>query len=91
MSVNWNHDAYGRFEALAEDMTREIAAEIADDARRLCPVDTGVLRSSIDWVWEGGAALIVADAPYAGYVELGTSKMAAQPFLRPALYRQRGG
>jgi len=34
---------------------------------------------------------IQADVDYAVYVELGTSKMAAQPFLRPAIASVMGG
>ncbi len=48
--------------------------------------DTGELHDSIhfDDDQEGGGTLYV-DAPYAGYVELGTSKMAPIPFVSPAL------
>ena len=60
------------------------------DAQRYAPVATGVLRSSISYVRKGpGSYSIIATAPYAVYVELGTSRMAAQPYLRPALYQVR--
>ncbi len=59
-------------------------------ARDLCPVDTGRLRDSIHYeVTEEGMSLI-ADAPYAEYVELGTHRTAPQPFLRPAMEEHAG-
>jgi HK97 gp10 family phage protein len=64
------------------------ADRIVDTAQGLVPVDTGALRDSIraepvaptHWqVIAGGG-----DVDYAIFVEYGTSKMAAQPFLTPA-------
>lgn len=60
------------------------AAIIFAASQDLCPVDTGFLKAS------GGIQItpddveIVYDAPYASFVEFGTYKMAAQPYLRPA-------
>lgn len=58
-------------------------------AKRNCPVDTGRLRSSITHeMLSGGGSLIGrvgSNVEYAAYVELGTSRMAARPYLRPAL------
>ena len=53
-------------------------------AKDLCPVDTGNLRNSITHTSDGKAAYIGTNVTYGKYVELGTVKMAAQPFLRPA-------
>lgn len=53
-------------------------------ALRLVPVRTGYLRSSIRAEVDANEARLVAEAPYAGYVEYGTSKMAARPYMRPA-------
>ena len=56
------------------------------DATLRAPVDTGNLRSSITHrVLSDEEAHIGTNVEYAPYVEQGTSKMAAQPFLRPAL------
>lgn len=50
------------------------------------PVDTGNLMRSINHKFEGeNKVLIGTDVYYAGFVELGTSRMAARPYLRPAL------
>lgn len=53
-------------------------------AKDLCPVDTGNLRNSITHTSDGKAAYIGTNVTYGKYVELGTVKMAAQPYLRPA-------
>ena len=58
---------------------------ILDYAKDLCPVDTGFLRDSGHLEPNSDDVPIVFDAPYASYVEFGTYKMEAQPFLRPAL------
>jgi HK97 gp10 family phage protein len=62
---------------------------IVDLAKQLCPVDTGALRASIRLepdspeltmtVKAGGGAV-----DYAAFIEYGTSRSAAQPFLTPA-------
>lgn len=74
-----------------QDAMQATAEAAKDRAQQLCPVDTGLLRSSIFASVDapGGShrrTLVVgADAPYALYVELGTSRAPAQPFLRPAI------
>ncbi|AMW13316.1 hypothetical protein A4E84_29770 [Streptomyces qaidamensis] len=69
----------------ADRKAEQITEEVAEDARRLAPVDTGHLRASIRP--EGNR--VIAEADYASHVELGTEEQRAQPFLRPALYRKR--
>lgn len=56
-------------------------------AARLCPVDTGNLRNSITHLVQSDepAAYIGSNVEYAAYVELGTYKMKAQPYLKPAI------
>lgn len=72
-----------------------VTGAIADDARRAVPVKTGDLRRSIyhrvlPFTGSTVTGRIGATAHYAIFVEKGTRYMAAQPFLRPALYRRRG-
>jgi len=63
----------------------ELVLVIEAKAKELCPVDTGLLRSSITPVVESWAAAYVGtNTEYAPYVEFGTKKMEAQPFLEPA-------
>lgn len=71
-------------------LLERIGDAIARDAQRFVPVDTGELRDSIHVEPPHGRTVrIVATADYAAYVEDGTSRMAAQPYLKPALYRVR--
>lgn len=53
----------------------------------LCPVDTGRLRNSYthDVRKQEEAVYIGTNVEYAPYVEMGTSKMKAQPHLKPAV------
>lgn len=55
-------------------------------AAKKCPVDTGNLRGSITYEVDtaDNAVYIGTNVEYAPYVELGTSRQKAQPFLRPA-------
>lgn len=60
-------------------------------AKVLAPVDTGHLRSSIGSSFTGDGrsgtvtGTVTAAARYSGFVESGTSRMAPQPFMAPAL------
>ena len=56
-------------------------------AKMLAPVDTGRLRNSIshEVVESEDAVYIGTNVEYAPYVELGTRRMKAQPFLKPAV------
>lgn len=76
-------------EALGIAMARALEAigiQAEGYAKDLCPVDTGRLRNSITHTVDNDekAAYIGTNVEYAPYVELGTSKQKAQPFLTPA-------
>ena len=64
----------------------EIGLAAEGYAKRACPVDTGNLRNSITHAVESAedSVYVGTGVEYAPYVELGTSRTAAQPFLRPA-------
>jgi HK97 gp10 family phage protein len=74
--------------ARADAIAGRGAGHAAKSARALVPVRTGALRASIraertdagHAVRAGGGAV-----DYAAYVEFGTQRMAAQPYLRPAV------
>lgn len=54
-------------------------------AKRLCPVDTGLLRNSITHTVVGESAYVGTNVEYAPYVEMGTIRTRAQPFIEPAV------
>ena len=56
-------------------------------AKMKCPVDTGRLRNSITHTVDvtGRKAIIATNVEYAAYVEYGTSRTKAQPYLQPAV------
>lgn len=64
----------------------QVAALLVErKAKELCPVKTGTLRRSITRVIERRRAIVGSNVEYAPFVEMGTSKMTARPYLRPAL------
>lgn len=73
---------------VARDLLKR-AISVESTAKRLCPVDTGRLRSSITHAMQrdglGLRADIGTNVEYAVFVELGTSRVPARPFLRQAL------
>lgn len=59
-------------------------------AKEECPVDTGNLQNSIAHAAQGpNTESIGTNVHYAPYVELGTSRMRAHPYLRPAVENHR--
>lgn len=76
------------------NVLREKARAIRDDAKRRCPKDTGALSESVRYavsrrtltasVHAGGKKVRGIDTYYAHFVEYGTQKMRARPFLIPA-------
>ncbi len=80
-----------RLEALAGDWERAMAGAVfaatqkaLETAREEVPVDTGALKDSLQMAQAGLEGSIQTGKEYAVYVELGTARSAAQPFLRPA-------
>ena len=61
-----------------------IGSQAEGYAKDLCPVYTGNLRNSITHDSDGTAAYIGTNVEYGKYVELGTRRQAAQPYLKPA-------
>ena len=66
---------------------------VEGDAKMVVPVDTGSLRRSIHTEDSSNAtsatATVGSSLEYAPYIELGTSKMSAQPFLQPSLEKNK--
>lgn len=84
-----NND-FGKIAAGMEPKAARFIAKAAQDiqaqAQTRAPVDTGILRASIQAVqvsplhWQ-----VRVGADYGVYVEYGTRHMAAQPYLNPAV------
>lgn len=75
--------------ALSEELDR-VGGEMEAEAKRLVPVRTGYLRSTIYHRTEGLRMDFGAAASYALFVELGTRRMQPRPFIRPAFESHRG-
>lgn len=72
-----------------EQSVLRLGIDVQNRARELAPVDTGRLRGSITHVpgrdGRGYYVDVGSNVEYAPFVEFGTSKQPAQPWLRPAL------
>lgn len=76
-----------------EKLARGIAVGckiVEGEARAECPEDTGALRRSIHGQVDGATGIVGTNKEYAAYVEFGTYKMAAKPYLVPALKGKQG-
>lgn len=69
---------------LAVKTLQEAGREMADEARANAPVKTGRLRASIGSEDTPTGAIISAKAPYAGFVEWGTSRMTGRGYMSAA-------
>lgn len=68
-----------------ESALQKIGLQAERYSKLLCPVDTGRLRNSISHTNDKNTAYIGTNVDYAAYVEMGTSKQRAQPYLEPAI------
>lgn len=75
----------GRLEAVKK-VVRADGGTLQGRAQTYAPVDTSTLKRSIDLelLDNGLTAKSEAHTDYAAYVEYGTRKMEAQPYMRPA-------
>lgn len=62
----------------------KMAQKVFQESQTLVPVDKGDLKASGKVVEQGEGATVVYDSDHSAYVEFGTIKMKAQPYLRPA-------
>ena len=83
-----------QLEVRTEDDLVRVGMRVQARARSLCPVDTGRLRSSIIMrKGRDGMGFYVevgTNVHYAAFVEFGTSRMAARPYLLPAVAEASG-
>lgn len=69
--------------------TEQIANGVVDIAKDNAPVLSGALRDSIHVESDGDDHAVVVGVDYGAFVEFGTSRMAAQPYLGPAVAKVR--
>ena len=89
MSYSFNDNTDEVFNAMRGSIGRaltRIGLSAEGYAKKEFPVDTGNLRNSIthEVVQSEKAVHIGTNVEYAAYVELGTVRTKAQPYLRPA-------
>lgn len=88
VSITSNADTIKQASAEAIERALEaIGLQAEGYAKMLCPVDTGRLRNSITHEVKPSeqAVYVGTNVEYAAYVEFGTSRMSAQPYLQPAV------
>lgn len=73
------------FESAAKSGLTAIGKSAVSHARERVPVDTGALRDSIEFTVDDDGVSVGSDKEYAVPVETGTYKMAARPYLKPAM------
>lgn len=78
--------------ALSRGVARALA-KVEGDAKLITPVDTGHLRASLHVtgrsIPDGAQGEVSTTVEYAPYVEFGTSRQQAQPYLHPALQKNK--
>ena len=73
-------------DSLAEAANLRVARGAAEDARAVAPVLTGKLSGSIRVVRrKDGSVAVESSEFYSAFQEFGTSTMAPNPFIRPAV------
>jgi hypothetical protein len=83
-----------RIRAGATAAVVQTSEHVLQQAQVLVPIDTGALYASgkitLEQMPEGPTGFVNFDQDYGGFVEFGTYKMRAQPYLRPAMDAAHG-
>lgn len=78
-----------RIRGAATAAVAQTSEHVLQQAQVIVPIDTGALyasgKTSLEQLPEGPAEEVAFEKEYAAYVEFGTSRQRAQPYLRPAL------
>ena len=73
----------------ADAIVQNTALRVETRAKEAAPVDTGYLKQHIQAEKTGMlSAEVDSTANYSIYLEMGTRKMPAQPFMRPAMKQE---
>lgn len=89
--TRWVDSISAQAEQEVKDLIADTAYKIEADAKMLVPVDTGYLRNSIKTTIEGDglSAQVGTATEYALFVEFGSSKQPAKPYLSPAFVKHK--
>lgn len=80
-----NSELYRKLPTILEALGTEAEGNAVAEITKLGAVDTGRLRGSISHAHDDKNAYIGTNVEYAPYVELGTKRMPARPFLKNAV------
>lgn len=96
MKIEWfGKEVEERIKTIAHAVSRKGAVLIAKQTRQAIPWDTGVLATSVEVKksrFEDGGYMVVVQGKgnyenyYASFVELGSYKDEATPYLRPSMH-----
>lgn len=99
MKIEWfGKEVEERIKAVAQAVSRDGAVLIARHTRSAIPWDTGVLATSVEVKksrFEDGGYMVEVQGKgnyekyYASFVELGSYKDAAKPYLRPSMHKHK--
>ena len=77
----------GNVKKAMEAGLKDLVTEVARSAIQGSPVLTGNNRRSIRYEAKGLTGSVFGTSGYSGFLELGTARMSAQPYFKPALDR----
>lgn len=86
---SYRKDVEQKLKEQQEQAVEAIGQLVTGDAVQKSPVDTGNLKASNDYYTSGSVVTIGNTAHYAPFLEKGTRRMSAQPFLYPAVTENR--
>jgi len=81
-----------RMQKANERMLNAVGIAAREHVKLLTPVDTGMLRASIGYASDDKSVIVGSELTtedYPVYVELGTSRMDAQPYIEPGIKLNR--
>ena len=70
---------------------KSVIVKIARDSKKDTPWLTGHNSRSIDYEAKGLKGSVYSTSGYGGFLETGTGRMPARPYMKPALDRHIGG
>ena len=86
VKVNMNiREVMDRATKAATGALKELTVDVAGDAIKLSPQLTGNNMRLIKYEAKGLEASVYSTSGYGGYLETGTWKMPARPYMKPAL------